>query len=140
MDGLDHKKYKSIGKIIEPSKKKIFLLTDGEVDQPDQVIKLAKESKSYIHTFGIGSDCSKYLVEEVAKAGCGSYSFVVDANDNLKAKVIEALRKALNPSLRGCKFTNQIPGGKPVVVTPENGSLGEVFRNDHVQELLILSR
>jgi len=127
--------------IIEPSRKKIFLLTDGEVSQPDQVIKLGKESQSYIHTFGIGRDCSRYLVQEVAKAARGSYSFVEDANDNLKAKVIEALRKAINPSLQGCKFSNNFAKiGAPAVVTPEDGHIGEAFRHDSVQELLILSR
>ena len=125
--------------IIEPSRKKIFLLTDGEVNQPEEVIKLAKESQTYIHTFGIGEDCSRYLIQEVAKAARGSYSFVEDSNDNLKVKVIEALRKAINASLQGCKFSNKIAGA-PAVVTTEDGQIGEAFRYDSVQELLILSR
>jgi hypothetical protein len=45
------------------------------------------------------------LVKEVAKAGRGSYSFVDEkSSDLLKGKVITALRKAVEPSLKGCKF------------------------------------
>lgn len=64
------------------------------------VIDLAKANsdKVTIHTFGVGNGCSKYLVKNVAKAGRGSYSFV-EENENLKAKVIKALQKAVEPSL-----------------------------------------
>jgi hypothetical protein len=58
---------------------------------------------SRVHSFGIGSGCSKYLVKEVAIAGRGSYSFVSD-KDNLNVKVIDALKKASNPSLRNCSL------------------------------------
>ncbi len=53
----------------------------------------------------MGSGCSKYLVKEVAKAGRGSYSFVDEKSDNLKGKVITALTKAVEPSLKNCRFT-----------------------------------
>lgn len=86
--------------------KKIFLLTDGEVSNPDRVIALAKENsdKVRIHSFGVGRDCSKHLVLEVAKAGRGSYSFVDENSKNLKGLVITALRKAAEPSLKDCQF------------------------------------
>jgi hypothetical protein len=50
----------------------------------------------------VGYGCSKYLVKEVAKAGRGSYSFVDEKSENLKGKVISALRKAVEPSLKEC--------------------------------------
>ena len=64
-------------------------MTDGAVNNADTIIELAKKSSNVasIHTFGVGSGSSKYLVKEVAKAGRGSYSFV-EETDNLKAKVI----------------------------------------------------
>ena len=58
----------AINEITAPTifKKKIFLLTDGDVSQPDKVIELAKISSKgnscNIHTFGIGQDCSVELV------------------------------------------------------------------------------
>ena len=47
-----------------------------------------------IHSFGVGSDCSKHLVNELARAGRGTASFVDESSINLKGKVITALKKA----------------------------------------------
>jgi len=58
-----------------------------------------------VHSFGVGSGCSKYLVKETAKAGRGSYSFVDEKSENLKGKVITALTRAVEPSLKNCRFT-----------------------------------
>jgi hypothetical protein len=82
-------------KMQDNIKKKVFLLTDGSVSKPELVIELVKKYNEVIkvHTFGIGSGCSKYLVKEVARAGRGSYCFV-EENENLKSKVISALKKA----------------------------------------------
>ena len=83
-------------KNLDQLQKRIFILTDGEVDNPDQVIQLARVNadRIKIHTFGLGSDCSKYLVEKVAKAGRGTASFVDENSNDLKGKVINALKKA----------------------------------------------
>ena len=72
------------------------MLTDGEVENPNQVIELArKNSKTVkVHSFGIGNDCSKKLVNDVAKEGRGSASFVNDTSNDLNDKVITALKKA----------------------------------------------
>ncbi|CDW91040.1 UNKNOWN [Stylonychia lemnae] len=68
--------------------RKIFLLTDGAVNDPASVLNLARQNqhKAQIHTFGIGNGCSKYLVKELSRAGRGSYSFV-EEDDNLNAKI-----------------------------------------------------
>lgn len=75
--------------------KRIFLLTDGEVGNPDKVIEIAKSNNENgrVYTFGVGSDCSKYLVKEVARAGRGSYSFI-EEDENLNVKVINALKNS----------------------------------------------
>ena len=56
----------------------IFLLTDGQVDNPDEVVSLIKKEsgKCKVHGFGIGSDVDPYLIEKYAKAGRGSANFV----------------------------------------------------------------
>ena len=56
-----------------------------------------------VFTFGIGDGCDADLVKRAAKAGRGSDSIVKDGNSNdLKVKVINALRKASDPSLQKC--------------------------------------
>jgi hypothetical protein len=82
------------------------MLTDGEVENPEKVIKLARDNadRVKIHSFGVGSGCSKYLVENVAKAGRGTASFVVEQSNDLKGKVINALKKSYEPSYYGCQF------------------------------------
>ena len=128
----------------EPHKnKKVFLLTDGAVSNPDKVIELAKSSsdKTRIHSFGVGYGCSKYLVKEVAKAGRGSYSFVDEKSENLKGKVITALRRAVEPSLKGCSFSYMIEGGgSPLHESPFAGYVGEAFRHDMLDQCLIVNR
>jgi hypothetical protein len=53
-----------------------------------------------VFTFGIGTGCDEDLVKRAAEAGRGSYSMVVDNNPkDLKAKVVNALRKASDPAL-----------------------------------------
>ena len=44
---------------------RIFLLTDGQVSDRENVINKAKtgSDKIRVHTFGIGSGCDKYMVE-----------------------------------------------------------------------------
>lgn len=122
-----------------PKNKKIFLLTDGEVSNPQSVIQLARENADLarIHSFGVGYGCSKYLVKEVAKAGRGSYSFVDEKSENLKGRVISALRKAVEPSLKECRFVYNL---EPLVESPALGLVGEAFRNDLVSQFLIINK
>ena len=86
--------------------KRIFLLTDGQVGNAYYVSEQAKLGNDAIrtHTFGIGSGCDKKMVIDVAKAGRGSQSLVLDNSSELNSKVISALANAFEPSLKGCKL------------------------------------
>lgn len=69
-------------------------------------------------------------MREVARAGRGSYCFV-EENENLKAKVIGALKKATVPSLKNCSiewFTNTSGIGIDLEA-PDGRKIGEIFRN-----------
>jgi len=58
-----------------------------------------------VFSFGIGDDCDKALIKDMAEAGGGSYSFAEDSNLSvLKSKVIDALSKASEPALSRCTF------------------------------------
>lgn len=71
----------------------IFLLTDGSISQPENVVNMIKENNhiARVHTFGIGSGASSYLIEEGAKAGLGLSFMVPDDDPSLNSKVIQAL-------------------------------------------------
>lgn len=47
-----------------------------------------------LHTFGIGSGASTYLVKETAKAGLGKSHLVPDNDTTLNEKVIQTLKLA----------------------------------------------
>ncbi len=89
-----------------------------------------------MHSFGVGSGCSKYLVKETAKAGRGSYSFVDEKSDNLKAKVITALTRAVEPSLKNCRFTT---ASQVSLMSPPSGQGCEAFRNELISSFAIMT-
>ena len=79
----------------------MFLLTDGEVGQSEraQIVDYTKtQHESRVHTFGIGRECDRQLIKETAQAGRGTASFA-DDNTELTQNVVNALRKAFEPSL-----------------------------------------
>ena len=60
--------------------KRIFILTDGQVNNPASVILQAKEhsDSTRVFTFGLGSGCDRFLVKQTAKAGRGTHTIVRD--------------------------------------------------------------
>jgi len=76
-----------------------------------------------VHSFGIGNDCDRDLVEGTAKAGRGSASFVRDNENNLNKVVVQSLARSIEPSLEKCSLTLSFKKTNLKV------DLGEVFRN-----------
>ena len=59
-----------------------------------------------VFTFGIGDGCSVDLCKRVAIAGRGDYNIVQDGKPKeLKAKVVNALRKASEPAYQKFEIT-----------------------------------
>lgn len=71
------------------------------MSDPEDVINQARlrADTMRVFTFGLGSDCDKYLVTNVARAGRGTYTIVNDGASDLNGQVIRALSKAMEPSL-----------------------------------------
>ena len=79
----------------------IFILTDGEIYNTETLLNKIKENcnSTRVHSIGIGTGVSKYLVNEIAKAGKGISVFVSDNDPLFNIKVISGLKKATRPSL-----------------------------------------
>ena len=77
----------------------LFLLTDGGVENTDDVIDLIRENNTHtrVHTFGIGYSASPRLIFEGAVAGLGSTYHSSELDPKLNSKVINCLRKAAKP-------------------------------------------
>jgi hypothetical protein len=69
-----------------------FILTDGEVT-PDPIVNAVNANCKpdiRVYTLGIGSGCSRFLIEKVAWAGNGKCHFI-DDDEDLNTKVIDLL-------------------------------------------------
>lgn len=78
--------------------KQLFILTDGEVDNSIDCIKLVSQfaSEFNIYSFGIGQSVDTAFVTNLAAVSGGVCQIVRDLA-NLKASVIESLNTALRP-------------------------------------------
>lgn len=84
------------GKIEYP--KFLFLLTDGDVGNSDEVVNTIKKMLGFsrIYSIGIGNGVSTSLIKRIALFGKGKHEFVKD-DDNLEEKTIRLLHNAVSP-------------------------------------------
>ena len=91
-------------------KKRIFLLTDGQVGNTSAIVKLiedqcSKADDTKVFSFGMGGSCAKTLITESANSGKGKSYFVENDDEiEMKEQVIDALQKAAEPALINCNF------------------------------------
>ena len=85
--------------------KNIFMLTDGEVHDREECIKLVTNNsgKFRLHAIGIGNYFDKILIERCGKLGKGSSSFVKDM-DKINSVVIYNLNRSLRSYIIDIKF------------------------------------
>ena len=111
-------------------KKRVFLLTDGAVCEPNQVIEEARLMRDDVRvfSFGLGSGCDENLVTQVAKAGRGTSTIVKDGSTDLNGLVITALSNSMEPSFCDTRygFNDQLQ------------EKNELFRNTLISEKVII--
>lgn len=86
----------------------IFLLTDGEVSNKENVFKLIEENNNNftVTSLGIGSNVDFDLIEKSGTLGKGGHKIAIDVFD-LKKIVIESLNNCLKPFMS--KFKVEVP-------------------------------
>jgi len=87
----------------------VYLLTDGEVDNKEDVISLIKENNAYnkICTIGIGKNVDRDLIVRAASEGKGQPYFIAEGED-MTSKIIRALEQCVKPALTDIKI--KLPG------------------------------
>ena len=80
--------------------RQLFVLTDGEVSNTDEVIALGRQHAGHarIFTFGIGAGTSHHLVKGLARAGEGEAELIAPG-ERIEGKVLRQLSRALTPAL-----------------------------------------
>ncbi|KAJ3120423.1 hypothetical protein HK098_004597 [Nowakowskiella sp. JEL0407] len=91
----------------------VFLLTDGEVWNVDEIISTIKNAMGLskdnsaafvrIFTLGIGNGVSRHLVESISRAGEG-YAQYVSEGESMEKKVVKMLKNAVLPPLSNLKI------------------------------------
>ena len=84
--------------------RQVFVLTDGEISNTEQVIQLVQKNntKARVFSLGIGNSVSHNLVEGIARAGRGT-SFFVMGDERMEKKVVKQLKDATQPALNDVK-------------------------------------
>ncbi|KAL9954847.1 hypothetical protein ACROYT_G042429 [Oculina patagonica] len=118
--------------LVKGHPRQLFLLTDGEVGNTQQVINLVQKhsNNARCFTFGIGSGASTALVKGVARAGKGTAEFVTAQEDRLQSKVIKTLRRALQPFISDVSIAWNLASGWTVQQIPS--SLPPLFSGDRL--------
>jgi len=94
---------------LKESNSVIVFLSDGGVDNTDQVIRLVKENNHIgVYTIGIGQNVSQTLITQMAEQSVGGVAeFINNSNDQLEEKVLAQLNRA-QQKLRKCQKNNNI--------------------------------
>lgn len=109
--------------------RQIFLLTDGEISNVDQVIDLCRgiSASTRIFSFGLGHSPSRSLVKGLARATNGRFVFI-PPNSSVDIYVGEQLQKAL----QHCITNVQIKWNLNTVVTSVPRKTPPVYVNDRL--------
>ena len=86
--------------LIKGYTRNIFVLTDGQVSNTEQVCKLIRDHNSTARVFslGVGEQVSHDLVEGMARAGKGNARFIVDGQ-RMDATIMRQLKDSIQPAL-----------------------------------------
>jgi len=103
---------KNLCNFKEYEKIRIFVLTDGSIDNPDIFLRNLKQEMDYfsmtkidmkVYSLGIGSGSSEYLIKGIAEKGNGKSELAWN-NDDIVEKVIYLLDNSMKKDLKNFKI------------------------------------
>ncbi|KAM3821590.1 von Willebrand factor A domain-containing protein 5A-like isoform 2-T3 [Vipera latastei] len=102
---------------LEEHPRQIFVFTDGEVSNTDEVIaEVRRNSRCHrCFSFAIGEGASTSLVKGIARAAGGSAEFIT-GKERMQAKALQSLKKALQPAMTGISLNWELPSGLEATV------------------------
>ncbi|KAF7237958.1 von Willebrand factor A domain-containing protein 5A [Varanus komodoensis] len=97
---------------LEGHPRQLFVFTDGEVHNTDEVIaEVSRHRGSHrCFSFGIGEGASTALIKGIAQAASGSAEFIT-GKERIQAKALQSLKKALQPAVTGISLKWNLPPG-----------------------------
>ncbi|XP_054850902.1 von Willebrand factor A domain-containing protein 5A-like isoform X3 [Eublepharis macularius] len=95
----------------------LFVFTDGEVSNTEEVIAEVQHhgSSHRCFSFGIGEGASTALIKGIARAAGGSAEFIT-GKERMQAKALQSLKKALQPAATGISLRWDLPSGLEAVL------------------------
>jgi len=84
----------------------VFVITDGQVSNTDELVSLIAQHRSNTRVFsiGIGSAVDRSLCRKLARAGAGEAKFVsLDRSGDMKSSVLRQLGRAMQPVISDVK-------------------------------------
>ncbi len=80
--------------------RQIIILTDGEVGNEDEILKLVAENQDSTRVFplGIGAGPNEYFIKGLARAARGAYEFIYPG-ERIEPKVLRTFQKLMQESL-----------------------------------------
>ncbi|XP_060569595.1 von Willebrand factor A domain-containing protein 5A-like isoform X2 [Ruditapes philippinarum] len=101
--------------------RRVFVLTDGQVDNTDAVIGLVRKesinTSTRVFTLGIGHGVSTALIDGIARNGGGKSEFI-SGEDRIQPKVISLLKRAMQPAITDISLDWDLPPGITPVSIP----------------------
>jgi von Willebrand factor A domain-containing protein 5 len=111
----------------------IFLLTDGQVNNPEAIVQLIQGNSNNcrVNGFGIGNDVDTSLIKRAAKAGGGSAHFITNAQE-IGKKVITALKSCIFPC------TNHWENNWPGESYPMPSQMGNIYYGEKFVQFIMM--